>query len=401
MGTWQAGTAASCATVAERRARRVPSFLPAFLLLVLTGLLAGCVTHGNEALVPVAATVPGAERVTIHVATTRSPVEGEPHYFGAGRSDELRYARYVISVPPGHKPPDIEWPQGRPDPRKNFVVVSATQLSEKEFFRSLDDYSKSGDWVGRPDAGIFVHGYNNTQAEALFRVAQLAADATTGGVPILFSWPSQGSAPGYLADRDSAAFSRDALAKFLTQVSQRRGLDEVTVIGHSMGAWLTAEALRTLRLAGKERVFGGLDKVVLASADIDVDVFTKQMEVIGPLRPPLTVLTSPNDRALRISGRIAGNHTRVGEVRVDDPEVQALARRLGIVIIDISSLKSADSMGHDQFITLAGYARSMGDPGGEPLAGDFGRAGAFVLNTVGTTVSTPFVWAANAVSPGM
>jgi len=398
---WRVEKAGADAAPALRTASPLPSFLPALVLVVLASLLAGCVTHGNEALVPVRASVPGAEHVTIHVATTRSPEEGAPRYFGTGRSEDIHYARYVVSVPPNHEPPKIEWPKGRPDPRTSFVVLSETRLSEKEFFHSIDAYSASDEWTGRPDAGIFVHGYNNTQAEALFRVAQLAADATTGGVPILFSWPSQGNVPGYIADRDSAAFSRDALAKFLTEVSRRRGLDEITVIGHSMGAWLTAEALRTLRLSGKERVFGGLDRVVLASADIDVDVFTKQMEVVGPLTPPLTVLTSPKDRALAISGRVAGGNPRIGEVNVEDPEVQRLADRLGIVIVDISSLKSADSMGHDQFITLASYSRSMGRPGDQPLAGDFGRAGAFVLNTVGTTVSSPFVWAANAVSPGM
>lgn len=46
-----------------------------------------------------------------------------------------------------------------------------------------------------------------------------------------------------------------------------------------MGAWLTVEALRQLRLARNDAAINRLN-VILAAPDIDVDVFRSQMEVI-------------------------------------------------------------------------------------------------------------------------
>ncbi len=67
-----------------------------------------------------------------------------------------------------------------------------------------------------------------------------------------------------------------------------------------MGAWVTVEALRQLRLAHNDATINRLN-VVLAAPDIDVDVFSSQMDVIGPLSPPMTVLVSRDDIALSIA----------------------------------------------------------------------------------------------------
>ena len=78
-----------------------------------------------------------------------------------------------------------------------------------------------------------------------------------------------------------------------------------------MGGLLTVEALRQLRLTGQDRVLDRL-QVVLAAPDIDADVFRAQMNVVGPMEMPLIVLVSPDDRALLVSQRLAGQHERVG-----------------------------------------------------------------------------------------
>ncbi|WP_254016398.1 alpha/beta hydrolase, partial [Mesorhizobium escarrei] len=38
---------------------------------------------------------------------------------------------------------------------------------------------------------IFVHGYNNSYADAVFRFAQIVHDSGTDAAPILFTWPSR------------------------------------------------------------------------------------------------------------------------------------------------------------------------------------------------------------------
>ena len=58
---------------------------------------------------------------------------------------------------------------------------------------------------------IFVHGFNNTYADAVFRLAQITHDSGTDATPILFTWPSRGRTFDYLYDKESANYSRRAL----------------------------------------------------------------------------------------------------------------------------------------------------------------------------------------------
>jgi esterase/lipase superfamily enzyme len=154
-----------------------------------------------------------------------------------------------------------------------------------------------------------------------------------------------------------------------------------------MGGWLTVEALRQLRVANNDAVLRRLN-VVLAAPDIDVDVFCAQMEVVGPLSPPLTVLVSRDDLALSFSSRLADHRKRVGALNVDDPRVQEVALKTKIEIIDISGLKALDPFRHDRYASFAVlYPRLTGASGDGQ---DLRRAGAFVLDNVGATLAAPF-----------
>ncbi|MFP3398752.1 alpha/beta hydrolase, partial [Brevibacterium sp. SIMBA_078] len=74
-------------------------------------------------------------------------------------------------------------------------------LSEETFNTDLGRIAKSGRQIG-----LFVHGYNHSYQEALFRGAQMAADADIDGIPVVFSWPSQAKVTGYIADKQSATY---------------------------------------------------------------------------------------------------------------------------------------------------------------------------------------------------
>ncbi len=60
------------------------------------------------------------------------------------------------------------------------------------------------------DVLVFVPGYNVSFVNAVRRTAQLAYDLDFGGVPVLYSWPSAGSAAAYVADGAAADFSGTA-----------------------------------------------------------------------------------------------------------------------------------------------------------------------------------------------
>src|SRR3712207_9328652 len=72
--------------------------------------------------------------------------------------------------------------------------------------------------------------------------------------------------------------------------------------------------------------------VVLAAPDIDLDLFTRGIERLGPDAKKITVISSTNDRALAISSRIAGG------VRAGGAEREKLERleSLGVRIPDAS-----------------------------------------------------------------
>jgi esterase/lipase superfamily enzyme len=90
------------------------------------------------------------------------------------------------------------------------------------------------------------------------------------------------------------------------------------------------EALRQIYARRGEAVAGRIGAVIFAAPDIDMDVFTSSVERIGPLASRITVIAATNDRALALSGWLAGGITRVGAAE------QAQLKQLGLRVIDAS-----------------------------------------------------------------
>jgi esterase/lipase superfamily enzyme len=137
----------------------------------------------------------GARQFRVFAATNRARRSEEENVFTADRSLRSNYASFEISVPPQHKPGEIEWPASAPDPQRSFAVLDQRVLDEQPFRAAISAAS-----IQR-DIGVFIHGYNVNYQEALYRLAQMTADANMDGVPVLFTWPSQAALSGYLADR--------------------------------------------------------------------------------------------------------------------------------------------------------------------------------------------------------
>jgi esterase/lipase superfamily enzyme len=363
--------------------------------LALVCILGGCAERpGPEVLNPVPLSIPGAKVVTVYVATTRAREIPDSNIYGSARAHHTNYAEFKISIPPRHQSGNIEWPTGSPDPALSFTTIQQNVLSSREFEQAI---ASRANGRGRLNAGVFVHGFNTNFQEALYRLAQMTADADVDGTPILFTWPSEARVTGYLSDKEGVTYSRDRLVDLLAMLARKPSIGRVTVIGHSMGSWLTVEALRQLRLTRSDAVINRLN-VVLAAPDIDVDVFRSQMEVIGPLSPPMTVLVSRDDIALRLSSKVAGGRERLGTLDVDDPRVQEAARRANVQIVDISSLKAPDGLNHDRFVNLAALYGRLAASGSNHPDKNLRQAGAFVFNTVGTTLSSPFSLVGSAIA---
>ncbi|AMM86467.1 alpha/beta fold hydrolase [Martelella sp. AD-3] len=363
------------------RKRFFPLGLAFGLLLVL--LVSACGQRpGPEVIYPHPATVEGARTVTVYVATTRERAEEPIDGFTPEREDDLSYAEFVISIPPGHDPGEIEWPYSRKArPDEHFTVLKHTALSKAAFDARIGRAARA---TGNGVAGVFVHGFNVSFQEGLFRMAQLAADTNVSGVPILFSWPSQARLLDYATDKESATFSRDGLTDVLDQVTALSSVRSVMLFGHSMGGWLTMEALRQLSLEDNRRALGKLN-VILAAPDIDEDVFAAQVDVIGPLDPPLLVMVSGDDRALGFSRFIQGNRQRAGQLDITDPEVLEMAERKNVALVDISSVSSRDALNHSRYAALAAIYPELDED--TELGSMARRPGARFLDAVGRTAN--------------
>ena len=76
-----------------------------------------------------AAVESGATRHRIYVATTRAFSDDPEEYFSGNRSTQLTLAYVDVTVPPNHKPGQIERPKsGRTNPLKHFAVNEPTLL---------------------------------------------------------------------------------------------------------------------------------------------------------------------------------------------------------------------------------------------------------------------------------
>ena len=195
---------------------------------------------------------------------------------------------------------------------------------------------------------IFVHGFNTDFDVAVFRLAQIAHDSCTTVAPVLFSWASRGSLFGYEYDKDSATLARDELEKVIDEAAASPDVRDITILAHSMGAWLAMESLRQSAIRNG-RVPEKLHNVILASADLDIDVFRNEFSALGPARPQVTLFVSRDDRALRLSRLISGDSARLGAV---DPSVEpnrSKLEALGIAVYDLTALKAQDPLAHTKF----------------------------------------------------
>jgi esterase/lipase superfamily enzyme len=354
------------------------------LALVFIAGLASCTSRPGPEVLATVQPLPGAEQVKVFAVTTRTRMNPDTNAYDNGKSIDSNYAELNISIPPGHKESQIEWPRKgkKPNPRTDFAVTRQAVLDREAFYKEVRAANPASKAVG-----VYVHGYNSNFQESVYRIAQMSADAKFTATPIAFSWPSQGALAGYVADKDSATYSRDYLVDLMKELTKDRAAGDVTIFGHSMGGWLVVEALRQLKLEGRQDVLIKLN-VILAAPDIDSDVFRTQMAVIGKLPRPMVILVSKDDRALEVSKILSASTARVGRLDVDDPKVQQTAVESGVTLIDITQIQSTDPANHGRFADVAALYPALTAESAKKK--NLGNAGAFVFDAAAATISSPF-----------
>jgi esterase/lipase superfamily enzyme len=272
------------------------------------------------------------------VATTRKPVNGarEAPWYGPERASTLRLGRAKLTPPS--------------DNRFSLASVGLDdwRIDTIEPVAGIADLVSQGG--GGRDVLIYVHGYNQTFETAALDAVHLSDAIKFRGATMVFSWPSRAKLFDYGYDRESAMWSRDALQQVLDGLMVHPGVNRLHIVAHSIGTMLTMEALRQVYAARNEVAAQRIGAIIFASPDIDMDVFASSVPRIGPLAQQITLITAANDRALALSGWMAGGITRVGAAH------KAQLEKLGLRVIDASE-QGWGIINHDLFLSNDGIRK--------------------------------------------
>lgn len=357
-------------------------------VLMGCALLSACAGRPEGVLIPTNQSAPGASTVDVMVATTRAPSQNPGVLFSGERGERPKLTEISVSIPPdsqrrvGH----VQWPKRLPpNPEREFATVSVTPMEgDSEARRWLNEHLPKSRRVM-----VFVHGFNNRYEDAVYRFAQIVHDSEADAAPVLFTWPSRASIFDYAYDKESTNYSRDALEDLLRSIARERNVGEITVMAHSMGSWLTVEALRQMAIRDGH-VAAKITNVILASPDLDVDVFGKQWSEMGEHRPRFTLFVSRDDRALSLSRRISGNVDRLGQIDPTAEPYRTEFEKAGITVIDLTALKGGDRLNHGKFaespevVRLIGTRLVQGQTITDSQVGLGDRLGAIALGTAQT-----------------
>ena len=93
--------------------------------------------------------------------------------------------------------------------------------------------------------------------------------------------------------------------------------------------------------------------VMLASPDIDVDVFRRQIAEIdaGPRSTQFTLFVSRDDKALGLSSFLSRDTTRLGALDPTKEPYSSMLEKANVNVVDLTSVASNDAANHSKFAT--------------------------------------------------
>jgi esterase/lipase superfamily enzyme len=270
--------------------------------------------------------------------------------FGNDKSStSLTLGRAIVTVPYDRPPGSINRPEidflvarvalRNEDPARDFTIQETGLLSREDFIAAVRRQASTATRA-KNQALIFVHGYNVSFDDALFRAAQIAKDVNFDGPIVTFSWRSAGGMWDYRHDIDTAKEAREPLRELLTLIANESGVGNVNLIAHSMGNDPVIEVLHEnaeiKRRGGNAQDFK-LNEIIFAAPDVSRTIFEDFAgKFSGIAHGGMTLYASNNDVAMLASERVAGGLVRAGEV-----PTQGILVIHGMESIDISDASTS------------------------------------------------------------
>ena len=239
------------------------------------------------------------------------------------------------------------------NPEKHFTIASLRLLESTELAsraNSLLDRSRRF----KDQVLVFVHGYNTSFDDVLYRTAQIAHDLEFDGLAAMYSWPSRGTYVDYSYDLNSAARAQAYFIEFLGKLARDTRARRIHIVAHSMGNRPLIEALRAMQLSGDRFIRSKIGQVVFAAPDVDRDLFS---EITAKLSfgAGRTLYASNQDKALILS-RQADGVPRAGDVPSGGPVV---IRGVDSIDISAASTKWLLSINHNSYAERSHILKDM------------------------------------------
>jgi esterase/lipase superfamily enzyme len=304
---------------------------------------AGVATHEAQ---PQVATegAPNHAVIQVFFATDRQQT-GDRHparQFGVARGP-VSYGSCEVSIPREHRMGELESPsllrlQFRPDPDRHVVLMRTELATREQFFPTVSQAIAAS---GNRAALVFVHGYRVSFEDAARRTGQIAYDLGFAGVPLFYSWPSQGRLSGYLVDETNVEWAQTGLTAFLTDFLADTQAEHVYLLAHSMGNRALTRAAAAV-IEDRPDLAARLREIILTAPDIDADVFRRDIvPALAAGGNPVTLYASSNDEAMQVSKKMHG-YPRAGD------SGDGLVVAAGLETIDASGVDTS-FIGHSYY----------------------------------------------------
>ena len=274
--------------------------------------------------------------VDVFFATDRAHTDSsDPSKAFGGERGSISYGRGVVAIPierslspfADHSVRNVSY---RTITTPGAVLRSLYPMAEEPFFGDLSQRARS-----RPDKSVlvYIHGYSRRFATSLKNAATVAYELGYQGTPIVYSWPSKGSAAHYVADSTNVEWTTPHLRDFIRDLTHRTDAAKVHLVGHSMGNRALLRALSELaREQPQEKWKFG--EIILLAPDVDRAIFERDYAPrLLSLGARVTLYISAIDIPLMASRQVH-TYPRLGDAR-DGPFLH-----VGIETIDATAAQS-------------------------------------------------------------
>jgi esterase/lipase superfamily enzyme len=246
--------------------------------------------------------------IPIYFATNRSTANGIPScsndYYTVDLSPKIIQGVCEVNVPFKHNIGDLSADPAN-DPDQYFRFMAHKPVAERDFLNSVTANPF-------PEVILFVHGFNVSFEEAVYRSAQIKYDLKFAGEVVLFTWPAGAKSGGilealslsstYKNNQKNAQGTVSILKDFVKNLHSSG--KRLHIIVHSMGHQIVLPALAELSSEGNKEM---VSELVLNAPDYPSSTFYGISNNIQKVAKRVTVYCSPGDKALVASRRVNEN----------------------------------------------------------------------------------------------